>query len=181
MTELRVGEQLIHFDREATIAAYSGISQGDADRCTCSGCRNFAIQRSSVYPCEFRELLTTAGVDPVKEGEAVHYGSKDNVHFYDGWFYFVGEVVNKGESCVSLGEGFKYFIGTGFPQPPKAFGRPVIILLPWLLEEPYDPNEDRQIRIVKDIMRRYSGALRKLANTEIDDLVFDIAHQIPLD
>lgn len=99
----------------------------------------------------------------------------------------MGEVLEKGESVVTVGgppklrdatqqlspvpEGFQYFIGTSFPKPPKAFGSPVIAVefstvLPWRLDEPYDPEADRQIRTMKDIIRRYSGVLRKLANTE---------------
>jgi len=187
VAELRIGDQWIRFEREATAAAYSVISQGDADRCTCQGCRNFACQRDNIYPGQFLNLLSTLGIDPSKEGEAVHYGQTGQLYFYGGWFYFVGEVLEKGESVVTIGcapkliggnhqlspvpEGFQYFIGTSFPKPPKAFGSPVIAVefstvLPWRLDEPYDPEADRQIRTTKDIIRRYSGAMRKLANTE---------------
>ncbi|HET8825026.1 MAG TPA: hypothetical protein VFM77_07850 [Terriglobales bacterium] len=170
MTELRIGDQFIRFDRQATIAVYSAISQGDAERCGCQGCRNFIIQRNAIYPREFRDLLTKIGIEVTKEGEAVHEGPKDNAHFYSGWFYFFGEVIEKGESCVSLGENFKYFVRTAL-HPPKAFGnmRAAVefsTVLPWLLAEPYDPELDVQIRTMKDITRRYAGALRKLANTD---------------
>jgi len=169
MAELRIGDQLIRVDREATVACYSAIRQGDADRCGCQGCRNFAIQRNAIYPQGFRDLLNQMGIDLAKEGEAVHEGPKDNSHFYSGWFYFVGEIVDRGESCVSLDEHFKYFARTALP--PKAFGKMTAAVefstvLPWLLPERYDPELDAQIRTMKDIMRRYSGALRKLANTE---------------
>ena len=150
MAELRIGDQLIRFDHEATAAAYSAVSQGDADRCGCQGCRNFVIQRNAIYPPEFRDLLNKIGIDSTKEAEAVHYGPKDNAHFYGGWFYFYGEVIEKGESCVSLGEDFKYFARTAL-HPPKAFGKMTAAVefstvLPWLLAEPYDPELDVQIR-----------------------------------
>jgi hypothetical protein len=67
MTELRIGDQLIRFDREATVAAYSDVPQGWADQCSCSGCRNFARQRKTAYPTEFRDLLNTVGIDPAKK------------------------------------------------------------------------------------------------------------------
>lgn len=168
MTDLRIGDQLIHFDRDSTLAAYSGISHGDADRCTCQSCRNFALQRGTVYPESFRDLLNSLGIDWTKEGEAVHYGPKGNGHFYGGWFYFTGELIEKGESCIRSGEDFKYWIGTSFPRPPEVFCRPVAAIefyavLPWILSESYDPEADRQMSKAKEIMRRYSGALEKLA------------------
>ena len=158
MTELRLGDQRVRFDREATIAAYSALSDGWADRCTCLGCRNFARQRESIYPAEFRALLDTLGIDPHKEGEAVHYGPTRELHFYGGWFYFVGEMLEMGESIVSISLGptpidsnyrpspvpdkFQYFIRPGFPQPPVAFGKTVVAvefstLLRWVLEHAY--------------------------------------------
>jgi hypothetical protein len=187
VTELRIGDQLIRFDREATIAAYSAVTQGWADRCTCSGCRNFARQRDRVYPIEFRNLLNTLGIDPAKEGEAVHHGPASGFQFYGGWFYFVGELLEKGESIVSIRrvpttvdprrerssvpEEFQYFIGTAFPRPPAAFGKSVAAvefstLLPWVLEEPYDPAADAVIQKLEEVMRRYPNALRALAKPE---------------
>jgi hypothetical protein len=94
MTELRIGDQLIRFDRDATVLAYSQIPQGDADRCDCSGCRNFALQREKIYPDAFRALLNVLGIDHHKEGEAIHYGPKGALHFYGGWFHFVGVLLN---------------------------------------------------------------------------------------
>jgi hypothetical protein len=144
MTELRIGDQLIRFDREATIAAYSQVEQGGADRCSCSGCRNFALLRDKIYPDAFLELLDKLGIDPTKEGEAVHYGPKADLHLYGGWFYFVGQVVEAGEGSSKAGDDFQYWTGTSFPRPPAAFGKTVAALefmtqLPWVLEEPYEP------------------------------------------
>src|SRR6266480_2150525 len=157
MPELRIGDQLVRFDREATIAAYSAIAESWAERCNCSGCRNFALQRDQVYPMEFRDLLCTLGIDPGKEGEAVHYGPTGELQFYGGWFYFVGELLENGESIVSISrvptlldakqqpspvpDKFQYFIRPGFPHPPAVFGKTVVAvefstLLSWLLEDP---------------------------------------------
>lgn len=144
MTELRMGDQLIRFDNDATTAAYAQILNGGADRCSCSGCRNFAKLRAETYPEAFRDLLNTLGIDPTKEGEAVHYGPKETGrHLYGGWFYFVGEVIEAGESSSRAGDDFRYWTGTSFPRPPAAFGKTVAALefmtqVPWVLEEPFD-------------------------------------------
>jgi hypothetical protein len=149
MTELRIGDQLIQFDREATVPACSKIERGDADRCSCSGCRNFALLRSKVHPEVFRVLLETLGIDPNKEGEAVHYGPKGDLHSYGGWFYLVGKLIEAGERNCNAGAEFQHFVGTAFPRPPAAFGKAVVAiefttLLPWVLEEPWDPKADSQ-------------------------------------
>jgi hypothetical protein len=70
MLELCLGDQVIRYDREATVAAYCAVRSGGADRCSCVYCRNFAAQRANVYPPDFRALLDQLGIDPNKEGEA---------------------------------------------------------------------------------------------------------------
>jgi hypothetical protein len=61
--------------------------------------RNFAALRDTVYPPEFRALLTLLGIDPNNEGEVY-----DKVGPFDlrirptgGWFYFGGELIQPGE------------------------------------------------------------------------------------
>ena len=142
MNQLRIGDQLIRYDRTATVAAYSQMKQAGADLCTCSGCRNFALLRDKVYPDRFRELLKTLGIDARKEAEAVHYGPKDPSHLYGGWFYFVGEIIEAGQDRSTAGKGFQYWAGTSFPAPPVSFGKTVAAIefmtqLPWVLDEPY--------------------------------------------
>ena len=168
MTELRIGDQLIRFDREATVAAYSQVPQGDANRCPCSGCRNFALLRDKAYPDDFQAFLTTLGIDVNKEGEAFSYGPKGQGHYYGGWFYFVGELEETSERLVDSDGDFQYFVGTSFPRPPEIFGKTVsavefTTLIPWVLEEPWDPVADAQILKVEEIMDRYPNTLRALA------------------
>jgi|KBSMisStandDraft_5_1062788.scaffolds.fasta_scaffold673119_2 hypothetical protein len=92
MTELRLGDQLVQYDREATFAAYAQWEQGWAEKCRCAGCRNFIAARVQAFPDSFRNFLAELGIDLNKDGEAIHYGPVDNgLHFYGGWFYFVGE------------------------------------------------------------------------------------------
>lgn len=171
MTELRIGDQLIRFDRDATVLAYSQIQQGDADRCSCSGCRNFSLLRKKAYPDVFEGLLETLGIDRNKEGEAVHDGPKGNLHVYGGWFYFVGELIEAGERNCNAGPDFQYFVGTAFPPPPAIFGKAVVAiefttLLPWVLEQAWDPKTDAKIMKAEEIMNRYPKTLRNLAGPE---------------
>ena len=91
MIEIRIGDQVLVYDREATSEAYSSIERGDAEECGCVPCRNFAAQRDVIYPAAFRELLEQLGIDPNKEGEAFEYGAiADGRHLYGGWFYHRG-------------------------------------------------------------------------------------------
>lgn len=144
MEELRLGDQLARYDREATIAAYKLLTIGDAERCNCVYCRNFAAQRTTVYPENFRALLLRLGIDPNKEGEVWDMVGADDrkIRPIGGWLYFVGELVEKGESSVAEGD-FKYWFQTSFPRPPKCFGDQVAAIefmtdIPWVLpEDPY--------------------------------------------
>ena len=91
MTEMRVGDQTIRYDRAATAAIYANLKGGWAEDCRCVGCRNLMAQRDVIYPPAFRELLDRLGIDPNKEGEAVADGPlKNGLHHYGGWFFFVG-------------------------------------------------------------------------------------------
>jgi hypothetical protein len=141
MEELRLGDQLIRYDRKATVAAYLELSFGGADRCGCVHCRNFAAQRADLYPRAFRALLDDLGIDPNKEGEVY-----DKVGPFDlkirptgGWFYFVGELIQAGEKLMQAGE-FQYWFQPSFPRAPACFGEPVAAIefaaqVPWVLEE----------------------------------------------
>src|SRR5690348_10883985 len=147
MTELQIGDQLIQFDRAATVSAYAQLEHGGADVCTCSACCNFARVRDKAYPETFRTLLDQMGIDANKEGEAVHYAPSGNQHVYGGWFYFVGKLIEPGQKTKKSLVGFQHWVGTNLPRPPGAFGKEVaglefITLLPWVLEEPYDPAKD---------------------------------------
>ena len=57
MTEMRIGDQTIRCDRDATAAAYGSLEHGYAKKCGCIFCKNFAAQRDLVYPASLRALL----------------------------------------------------------------------------------------------------------------------------
>ena len=77
--------------RAATVAYYQRPPQDDAYRCLCSGCRNFALQRSTAFPAEFLRLLDQLGIDPEQEHEAYETGLASNgLHCDNGWLLFIG-------------------------------------------------------------------------------------------
>ena len=144
MEELRLGDQLIRYDREATVDAYKLLTTGGAELCNCLYCRNFAAQRATVYPKDFRSLLLRLGIDPNKEGEVFDTVGpfEDRLRPTGGWFYFVGELAEKGQRRVSDG-AFHYWFQPSFPRPPRHFGDQVAAIefmteIPWVLrEDPY--------------------------------------------
>ena len=96
-SELRLLQQTVRFDREATTVLYwDTITVPDADECACISCKNFAAQRSKLYPEEFLKLLDDLGADSRKEWEAFDYDfERENSpdHLYGGWFLFCGELI----------------------------------------------------------------------------------------
>jgi hypothetical protein len=63
--ELCFGQQRIRCDREATAGLYRDIiTVPGSERCTCISCKNFAAQRTNVFPEEFLRFLKELGVDP---------------------------------------------------------------------------------------------------------------------
>jgi len=139
--EFRLGDQIIRHDRAATVAAYNAVPLGDADRCRCAHCRNFAAQRATVYPLDFRALLEQLGIDPNKEGEVYDVAGpfELSVRLTGGWFYFVGELIEKGERLTQSGD-FQYWFQPSFPRPPACFGECVAAVefaakIPWVLDE----------------------------------------------
>jgi len=150
MTELRIGDQVIRYDREATAAIYGGRSNGWAERCGCLFCKNFAAQREQVYPASFRALLDQLGIDAFKEDDNTEYGPmKDGCHFWGGWFYFVGEMVEWGEQNAEAPDApeFQFFFTKSGPGANRFPGRPLLGIeftthVKWIL--PDDPDSARR-------------------------------------
>ena len=145
MTEMQIGDQTIRYDREATAAIYAGI-KGWAEGCGCVGCRNLTVQRDVIYPAPFRELLSQLGIDPNKESEAVAYGPLQNgLHHYDGWFFFIGELVTAGERLVSDSPYFHYHFTRHGPCPKEFRAGPALSIefeahFKWVLNESWDSD-----------------------------------------
>jgi hypothetical protein len=95
--ELQIGQQMVRFDREATVALYRDkFTTPGADQCSCISCENFAAQRTKVYPEDFLDLLDKLGINALTEWEAFDYHSdmpELPIHLYGGWFLFCGELI----------------------------------------------------------------------------------------
>jgi hypothetical protein len=119
------------------------MERGDAERCGCAYCRNFAAQRAVVYPQTFRLLLDQLGIDASKEGEVYECGPVDDaLRAYGGWFYFAGELTAPGERLTNAASGFQYWVADGkrLPSPAVDFGKSVLAVqfftkLPWVIAE----------------------------------------------
>ncbi len=143
MTEMRVGDQTIRYDSDATAAVYGTLEHGDAEECGCTFCKNFAVQRELIYPASFRALLEQLGVDPNKEGEIFECGPvEDGCHLYGGWFYFVGEMVTAGELNHNAPDShqFEFFFTSTGPDAPAFRGGPRLTIeftthVKWVLPE----------------------------------------------
>jgi len=134
MTALHFGNHTIRFDLERTRSAYARIESGDADRCGCIYCQNFAAQRETIYPEAFLSLLLQLGIDWKKEGEVTEIAG-----VYNGWFHFAGSCEQTGDSGTDATRfRFRFASPTSFPNPPADFGDVVgavefYATLPWVL------------------------------------------------
>jgi len=141
VTELRIGDQLIRFDCEATIAAYSQFQECMTDRCGCVECRNFAPQRDTIFTQGFKAFLTDLGIDYRKEAEACPEGAlQDGFLRYGGWFNLSGELVDAGEGLADVA-GIQCFFRRNAPNATAFFGPHVLALEffmigAWILSEP---------------------------------------------
>lgn len=142
MEELRVGDQTIRFDREATAAVYASIEVAGTQECGCLYCQNFAAQRGSIYPPFFVELLQRLGIDPDKEAEVFEYGAppRDGCYLYGGWFLLVGELLVAGERLTIRPEvpEFSYCFGAGQPRDERFSSQLAVEFttrIPWVLPE----------------------------------------------
>ncbi|HEY2857689.1 MAG TPA: hypothetical protein VGJ21_04685 [Terracidiphilus sp.] len=140
MNTFQAGEFIIEYDREATARTYRLIERSDADRCGCSYCRNFVSQRPSHYPPSFLNLLNDLGIDPSKEGEVFECGLEGGLHYYGGWLFLSGKLLQRG-GHVRDGKNFEYWFDDGYRPPSEAdFGEDQIVLefstrFPWVLDE----------------------------------------------
>ena len=144
-SEFRLLQQVVRFDREATIALYRDtITVPGADKCGCIYCKNFAGQRSKLYPEEFLRLLSELGGDPRKEWEAFDYDFKpenSSNHLNGGWFLFCGELIKGVHKRPDQGQtAFAYWFTTSFPtgalpRDARFCAVEFSIQVPWILLE----------------------------------------------
>ena len=143
MQRLQLGDQVILYDVARTRDAYAKMTSGDAERCGCAYCRNFAAQRSVAYPENFLQSLILLGINPDKEGEIYECGSESSLWRYDGWFYLSGQLLEAGERLTDAGSGFQFYFvdARRLPKPATDFGENILAIefcgakLPWVIAE----------------------------------------------
>jgi hypothetical protein len=143
--ELCFGQQKIRFDREATAGLYRDlITVPGSELCTCISCKNFAAQRTNVFPEEFLGFLKELGVDPPREWEAFDYDfgpENPRIHLYGGWFLFCGELIGGFDRQCELSAGtFAHSFTASFPastlpKEVKLCAVEFLARIPWILPE----------------------------------------------
>jgi|SRR5215469_12617055 len=143
--ELRVGLQRVRFNCEATRGLYRDlIAVPGSERCTCISCKNFAAQRTKIFPEEFLTFLKELGVDPPHEWEAFDYDfgpENPHTHLYGGWFLFCGELIEGLDKKSELGaRTFAHWFTTSFPastlpKEVKLCAVEFLARIPWILPE----------------------------------------------
>jgi hypothetical protein len=92
---IKFGRWSVISDVESTKAAYATIAKGAPETCGCDPCKNFAAQRSEVYPASVVELFERLGVATNREAEIYHLARLESgKHLYGGWFHFVGSILD---------------------------------------------------------------------------------------
>ncbi len=95
MSSIQFYRWILDIDVEATRQAYKIISEGNADKCACDGCKNFALQKEHVYPPIVREFFNRAGIDYLSEIESARICKlTSGKHSYLGWFFCFGRIVS---------------------------------------------------------------------------------------
>jgi hypothetical protein len=140
-----LGQQVVSCDRESTVELYvTTIKTGGADKCDCTYCKNFAAQRTTVYPPGFLALLEQLGANSLKELEAFDYDfgpTTSKRHLYGGWFVFCGELTEGTEWRPDVKPGLftcwftTSFPNAAFPKHPKLCAVEFCTEIPWVISE----------------------------------------------
>jgi hypothetical protein len=76
------------------------LSITGAQKCGCSGCKNFEAVRPQLLEGPLGVVLTQLGISPPWEVEVYELGrAASGLHLYGGWFHFVG-TIDSGDSAL---------------------------------------------------------------------------------
>jgi hypothetical protein len=156
MTTFRLQDWEIEVNSVETAQFQQSRSSGSPEACGCPSCRNFVTLRHYAYPAEFLQLLDRLGVPADRESEIYHCGEiEPGLHFYGGWFHFVGRIVNGPEALTGgptggpielkpVSETFSMGFTRQLGLVPKSFLSTNVAQLefsaklPWVLEQPFE-------------------------------------------
>ncbi len=94
-------------DKELTEKEYTKIDKPSAESCGCGNCLNYIEFREKIFPKEIKDLLNQLGINERKEIEISHMAKLENgLHYYSGWFHFVGKFNGKDCSIELPSGGF---------------------------------------------------------------------------
>jgi len=143
MKTFAIGRWVLECDPDATRSIYEASSHG-AHVCSCAYCRNFIAVRDEAYPSEFLELLAALGIDPHKEADIAEFGEEGAGRLYQGWYHFIGRVVEDHEDQMTLSDSgtvWSVFFSASRSLALSKFGdEPLVqldwsVTLPWVLAE----------------------------------------------
>ncbi|RZM25401.1 MAG: hypothetical protein EOO88_19425 [Pedobacter sp.] len=137
-------------DHDATKLVYDQVEQGGAEVCGCEDCRNYVLNRKSVFPKDVLEFLINVGIDYTKEVEVTVFENRpDRSRLIGGWFHFLGNIV-EGERYRQPPDGsmeltpINSVFSIGFaPESTLAYFKPTsaiiqvefMTVIPWLLRK----------------------------------------------
>jgi hypothetical protein len=135
---LAVGDYIVEYDRDATIAAYSRIAVPGPEECGCCYCRNWVAGRDRIVPAAVRDLLDAVGVPLNGEIEVWEVPGETQAHGYGGWYILVGAIVSApldSEQYFSLGD-WRLSFKANRSYDVAAFGGSVVCELHFFTEAP---------------------------------------------
>jgi hypothetical protein len=132
MDELILNDQIVLYDRVATVSAYRSIDWIETDQCSCNACKNFWRFRDVAYGPKLLRLLECIGVDRRKVWEVFWSGEEKGIDgriLYGGWFPFVGEwsPSNSRRDARDLPkQDESFYFSENFPNATQKFGTKVL-------------------------------------------------------
>ena len=155
MDLIRVLGWEVEVDAAQTARVQAERESGSPESCGCLHCKNFVAARQLAYPPEALRFLRSLGVPENRESELYHCGEiEPGVHFYGGWFHFIGRIAS-GPEAPSDGpnggrirlEAISDRFSMGFTRKtalvPESFPADTVgqvefsAHVPWVLSEPY--------------------------------------------
>jgi hypothetical protein len=161
LNTLRILDWIVEVDKEKTRSVCAELPQiSDDENCNCIHCRNW-VEACSYFSEPVNVFFGQLGIDPTKEGEISWVCvNDDGSHLYQGFYHFVGRLIEGPDCMVPFPFGNEEFHGhnivlqsltnelrIGFTEKislrpgDETFPEPILQLefnmdIPWVLENP---------------------------------------------